>query len=310
MQNNSAPPLPSIGQIITRDSVFSFEQPADGDIPLAILPVAQSDTPEPHSHDFVEIVFVRSGSGHHCLGKHRYPIFAGDCFVIAPGERHGYEQGKELNIINMLFYPGLLAPFKDHLEYAPGLMRFLSIEPLFRSETSFRYKLHLGPAMQRHLAVQCTRLKEELTDKKPGFQPMCVALFLELLVQIGRQFESSLGSADVRHDFEGKERVVAAAISYLEQHYARSVSVADVARHSYISPSRLSHVFKEATNMSLIDYLTKLRIDQACKLLTQSQKTISEIAADLGFHDPSYFGRIFKQQAGKSPLAYRRSATA
>jgi two-component system response regulator YesN len=102
--------------------------------------------------------------------------------------------------------------------------------------------------------------------------------------------------------------MVEAAIAYLDQHYAGEVSVEDVARSAFISPSRLSHVFKDATGMSLIDYLTQIRIDRAQHLLAETDRTVAEICFELGIQSPTYFTRLFRRMTGTSPSQYRHAA--
>jgi AraC family L-rhamnose operon regulatory protein RhaS len=69
-----------------------------------------NDKPKPHIHDFVELTFVVSGEADHLFEGEQYPIEAGDVFIINPGEVHTYhiQPGKELEIINCLFFPHLI----------------------------------------------------------------------------------------------------------------------------------------------------------------------------------------------------------
>jgi AraC-like DNA-binding protein len=293
--------------IITGDSIAPFKQSFVNKLPLYIMSLDQEDSSEPHSHDFMELVYVHSGEGLHLHGSHRYPLFAGDCFVIVPGEHHGYTAGRSLRITNFLFYPQILSGFEKDLEQIPGFIRFFSLEPLFRQETSFRYKLHLNPIQQKTVIGLRDHIQREMSEQTPGFRPLCTSLFIQLLIFISRSFDISITSQQVRNEFDGKEKTVAMAISFLEQNYSSDVSVEDIAKCAFVSSSRLSHVFKSATGISLIDYLTKLRINRACELCSTTNKNVSEIAYLLGFHDPSYFSRAFKQQTGKTPSEYRKS---
>jgi AraC-like DNA-binding protein len=293
--------------ILTGESIAPFWKSFADNLPLHIMSLNQENTAEPHSHDFIELVFVHRGKGLHLHGSNKYPIFAGDCFVIVPGEHHGYEDGRNLRITNMLFYPEILGSFEADLQKIPGFIRFFSIEPLFRQETSFKHKLHLNPSQQNLLISLRDQIEREMKEQTPGYLPLCKSLFIQLLVFVSRSFDTSITSQNVRNEFDGKEKMVAAAISFLEQNYSSDVSVEDIAKSAFVSSSRLSHVFTSATGMSLIDYLTKLRINRACELVASTGKTVSEIAYLLGFHDPSYFGRAFKQNTGKTPSEYRKS---
>ncbi|GCE16484.1 helix-turn-helix domain-containing protein [Dictyobacter kobayashii] len=74
-----------------------------------------------------------------------------------------------------------------------------------------------------------------------------------------------------------------------------------------LSPSRLSHLFKQETGNSLINVLIALRLDKAIRLLEFSNDTIAAIAEDVGFSSPFYFSRQFHQRFGQSPSKYRQA---
>jgi AraC-like DNA-binding protein len=275
------------------------------DFPLVAMSLSQENI-SAHGHDFVELVYVRSGSCTHLHADRRYPIFAGDCFVILPGEEHGYEEQQGLEITNVLFFPHLLKHHHADLTSVPGFMRFFAIEPFFRSETSFRYKLHLSSTQQDTMATYCSSMEEELSGRQPGYKSLCTGLLLQMVVFLSRCFDLSISSQNVRTEFNGKQKMVEAAIAYLEHNYAGDVRVDDVARSAFISPSRLAHVFKDTTGMSLMDYLTQIRIDRAQQLLQQTGQTIAEISFELGIQSPAYFARLFKRMVGQSPTEYRK----
>ena len=97
------------------------------------------------------------------------------------------------------------------------------------------------------------------------------------------------------------------AILFMRENLASKLAVADVASSVHISPSHLSHLFKEETGMSVMDYFTALRIDEAKRLLAMPQLTVAQVSAAVGFQDPAHFSRTFKRTEGISPTAYRQS---
>lgn len=80
-----------------------------------------------------------------------------------------------------------------------------------------------------------------------------------------------------------------------------------LAAQVHLSPSRFAAVFKDATGLAPMEYLQKSRIQRAEYLLRQSTATIEQIAAQVGYHDPFYFSRLFKDQVGMSPSQFRKS---
>ena len=113
----------------------------------------------------------------------------------------------------------------------------------------------------------------------------------------------------VRHTRKRGGGRVAAAIEYVESHYAEDVDVGALAKMCYMSEAHLFRLFKIETGMSPVEYKNALRIRKAEELLLDRECGISEIAAMLGFENACYFSRIFKRTTGLSPLDFRRSNT-
>jgi two-component system response regulator YesN len=95
-------------------------------------------------------------------------------------------------------------------------------------------------------------------------------------------------------------------IEYLQQHYNEDLTLDDVARKVHISPSHLSRLFKDELGMTIIDYLTDIRIAAAKQMLENSDLMVKEIAEKVGYQEASYFTRVFKKNTGVSPAEYRR----
>lgn len=99
--------------------------------------------------------------------------------------------------------------------------------------------------------------------------------------------------------------VVQEALYYIRHNFRGDVSLPDIARYAEITPAYLSTLFKREVGVSISEYATALRIEEAKRLLAQSGKKVSEIALEVGFHDVKYFGRAFRQRVHEGPSAYR-----
>ncbi|MGE5612921.1 MAG: helix-turn-helix domain-containing protein [Bacillota bacterium] len=97
------------------------------------------------------------------------------------------------------------------------------------------------------------------------------------------------------------------AIAYIDEHYhEESLSLDRVAKRVNISPNYFSAIFSQEVGMTFIEYLTGKRIDEAKRLLRQSDKRSGEIAFTVGYKDPHYFSFVFKKVTGLTPSEYRR----
>jgi len=94
---------------------------------------------------------------------------------------------------------------------------------------------------------------------------------------------------------------------FIEENSTDELSLAKVARVANISPTHLSEKFKRVTGMNFVDYVARRRFANACRLLQENDRPVSEIAFEVGFQSLSQFNRVFKRLGGKSPRAYRLS---
>lgn len=95
------------------------------------------------------------------------------------------------------------------------------------------------------------------------------------------------------------------AIEYINDNFASNITLEDVSEHVHISPYHFSHEFKRFTSMNFIEYLTKVRINEAKKLLLTTDLSIKEVSSQVGYQDSSYFGRVFKNVEGVPPSKFK-----
>lgn len=79
-----------------------------------------------------------------------------------------------------------------------------------------------------------------------------------------------------------------------------------IAAYVGVNPEYLSHAFKRQENITLLDYIVERRVETACALLKNTQLSVSQISARLGYINFSYFSHIFKKKTGQTPAAYRK----
>lgn len=94
-------------------------------------------------------------------------------------------------------------------------------------------------------------------------------------------------------------------LEYLQNQAAAGIRISEMARNFRISRSALSKSFQRAFGVSLKSYILQNCLDQAKKLLIETNKTVCEISAELGYAEPAYFHIFFKKNAGVTPLNYR-----
>jgi len=98
---------------------------------------------------------------------------------------------------------------------------------------------------------------------------------------------------------------ISPTINYIDANYDKPLTLAEIARASHLSVSRLAHLFKEQMGMTLIDYVTAVRIERAKELLLGTDQSCTEICFQVGYNNQSYFTRTFKSVAGLTPRQFR-----
>jgi YesN/AraC family two-component response regulator len=107
------------------------------------------------------------------------------------------------------------------------------------------------------------------------------------------------------HQDAKKVTQIRPAINYVDANYDKPITLADIAKASYLSASRLAHIFKEQMGITLIDYLTSVRIERAKQLLLGTEQNCTEICFQVGYNNQSYFTRTFKELVGMTPRKFR-----
>lgn len=97
------------------------------------------------------------------------------------------------------------------------------------------------------------------------------------------------------------------AIAHISKHYGRQMPESEVAHACEMSPSRFCREFKAAFGVTYVEYLARHRIQEAKRLLGNLSMSVTDVAAAVGFTDPSYFTRVFRKIAGSSPSEYRET---
>jgi AraC-like DNA-binding protein len=99
------------------------------------------------------------------------------------------------------------------------------------------------------------------------------------------------------------------AVMFLEQSFAdQSLSRTDIARRLSVSDGYLTLVFRRDLGITPREYLGRYRIERAKLLLQTTNLSVTEIANQVGFNDGAYFSRVFHQETGRCPLAFRRQS--
>ncbi|MBQ8094206.1 MAG: response regulator [Clostridia bacterium] len=104
---------------------------------------------------------------------------------------------------------------------------------------------------------------------------------------------------------QGKRDLIAEARAYIQDNYAKNITLNDIAAQFYVNPFYFSQLFKKKTGVTYQKYLTGLRMKRAEVLLRETDLKVYEICEKVGYTDTNYFSKLFERSTGKKPSAYR-----
>lgn len=99
---------------------------------------------------------------------------------------------------------------------------------------------------------------------------------------------------------------ISPALDFIRTNYAQPLSLDTVAKQIHISSYYLSHLFKDELGITFVEYLTRVRIEEAKQLLKRTALPVNAVAGEVGYDDSSYFCKVFKKVTGTTPHKYRR----
>ncbi len=146
----------------------------------------------------------------------------------------------------------------------------------------------------------CLELKDRTMQKLSGMDS-----FSEKRELVRNTLQEFLDLVIERHKSK-KYSLVMRVKKILQKDYQENLALDEIAERVHLSSSYLSKIFKEETGMTVIEYLTQIRIKKGKDLLSKDKFSLNEIASRIGFYDASYFSRVFKKKEGKTPGQFKR----
>ena len=256
-----------------------------------------------HIHDFVEVSIVTAGRGVHRTPDGCNECNPGDTYIIGAGVPHAYfaaEDGDRPTVCNLVFDPADLfdgeAADPDSPRYCYGLFR----------EDPLTVYVMLTSRTLEDVERTVTRMEKELDRRRPEWEMAVKSYLVNLLIMMGRCASQREQPATAPRP---KERLLAMTVmrTVMEHYSDQNLTLESIAASLYISKSYLCRIFSRVTGESFGDYLRRVRLEQACRLLRDTELTAEQIVYACGLRDIPTFYRVFKSRMGMTPNAYRQA---
>lgn len=162
--------------------------------------------------------------------------------------------------------------------------------------------------VQSVFSLEDNSAQDDKFSKRAALELKAQGQFLTLMGIL--QYEQHYKNHEEQTASERRQvKLVNDAIKFIAAHYKENISLNHIAEEVKLQPTYLCRSFKEYTDKTPVEYINAMRIEEACKLLSQTDKRISSIVDELGFKDPGYFARVFKKYTGFKPSEYRSANT-
>lgn len=233
-----------------------------------------------HAQGEIEIVIMLRGNCLVTCGNVKVKIGPGDIFFAFPNQLHQYENSTDVEAYIMIL------PVQ---EFLPGYYNLLSKQvPLYPVLSAENWDPEdILPLVEKAYLDR----NVESTLVMQGYFTVITGKLLEKLALKPR---SSVSDGAMQRILE-----------FLNQHYREPITRMDIGKKLGYHSSYISHLFSDSMHISLPEYLNSLRIEEACRILRETDIPISDFCSEIGFQSIRNFNRVFFQRLGMTPREYR-----
>lgn len=256
-----------------------------------------------HTHDFAELIFISAGSCRQIIDGISYEAEAGDLFFVNFGQTHAFScETGDLQYYNLLYMPRFFSEELINSENIYEIFR-ISLFREFHADTSEQTQ-RVSFRGEEYLQVKnlIEEMHREYTEKQTGYRSMLNGYSRVLFSRILRRLQNTQAE-----DTHSMQRITAQCLAYIDEHCFERITPREIAEHTFYHPAYLSRVFKACCGRSLSEYIREVRMQEAARLLAESDLPMSRILERVGYTDRKLFYRHFKNQYQLTPTQYRQT---
>ena len=258
-----------------------------------------------HAHEFFEISYLLDGQAEHIIDGRTVTMKEGDLCVIPPFSEHSMKRCEGLLFNILLKASSFEVTYRSLINgYGSPLVSFL-YHSFFCSNLS-KYHFIKGEDCPEaaHELLQLLIL-EKLRQKNCNEDDLPYVWLMKSFLSLLSEETSAQGEQpDSLRIYP--HSAVPAILNYLKEHY-RDASLQSVAKAFNYSPSYVSRLIKAETHTNFVSIQRRLKINEACRLLKETELSVTDISERIGFESCSSFYKAFVAQTGHTPSAYRVS---
>lgn len=250
----------------------------------------------PHWHEHLEVNLILQGRVRLRLNGKEYAGERGDIFFINSNVVHGVEALEpEAELMGVVWDTHMIRPLLEEVElqHLFHLLLRSEIDPVL-ARGGQRERGGLGDTLQA--------LRREYEAGGLGYR---TAIKFHLFQLVREQLRKLPGAADLVKVTQEYERLKP-AIEFIERHYDGRLLLQEVAGAAGLSQFHFCRMFKRIMNRTVQQFIQEVRLREAKRLLRDSDMPMTELSERVGFCNPNYFARVFREHTGTTPLRMRK----
>lgn len=165
--------------------------------------------------------------------------------------------------------------------------------------------VRLSSNKKQELHQLISRLQQEYMADKDDAIIYIRSLLLQLLIESKRLLEKQHSISITDNDDNFGKREITEIIKYINNHFSKDLSLFLLSKHFHLSEQYISRLFRRVTGSTIISYLNAVRVNEAKRLLLESNMKVTEISKRVGYSNNVHLWRMFKKLTGNSPKEYR-----
>lgn len=238
-----------------------------------------------HWHRSLEVLCTLSGNGYTLVDGERITMTAGEIVVIPSSSIH-----------------------ITHTDMGSCRYHCLIIDQDFLSDKGIwmeydRLPLQLRDPQVSHLMRQ---IEWEMTTQPPCYKEMVISLVVQIVIGLRRRHPLVNRNPSPLAE-GGRIETVRKVIAAIDREFDRPISLDYLCQIAGMSKYYFCRAFKQATGQTVTQYINWVRCNQARRLLASGQSNVGEAAERCGFHNLSYFTKVYRRQYGRAPSQEKRS---
>lgn len=270
------------------------------ELPAACYSGSLKEKPVPlHWHGELEVGFVTEGNVVLTAGKEKRVLTQGDGFFINSGILHAFHPGDGASCRqkSLVFDPSLVGGRYDSLFWQKY------VEPVISAASTPWLVLDQRVPWQNEAISFAKKAWDVCQEGELGFE-LDLRQDLSRLMGLLSSHLPQEQPGDARRISRDNERI-RTMLQFIQAHFGENITAGDIAASALISTSEALRCFHNTIGMTPVQYMKSYRVQLAAELLRSTDRRISDIAAQCGFQEMSYFAKAFRTQMGMTPGAYR-----